>query len=790
MKNTPALLLLLSLFYHSLLCGQAYTGVIKGMVTDKDSRQPLPGARVIISGSDTLRGTVTDMEGRFTLSGLKAGRYTLRFSYVGYEDAVAPEIPASPGKDQVLSIEMKEEVKQMEEVTVQGGRDKGRANNSFATVSARSLSMDEMSRYAGTLNDPARMVQALAGVVSSNDENNAIVIRGNSPRGLLWRLEGLEIPNPNHFAGDDGASGGGVTMLSAQMLARTDFYTGAFPAEMGNASSGVFDLNFRKGNSDRWEFTLQTGVLGVEAALEGPFHQNTNASYLVHYRYSTLDLLNRMGIRIGGDVFPQYQDAAWNFFIPTPRAGKFSFFGLGGISKLGTQVKGNPTEWKTIQQKTRDGQSYMMGTTGITHLYLLPNQKTWIRTALGFSISDQQYTADTLNNQYEAGNIFTNRYRYLTYRLNSVMNHKVNTRWVVKTGLTLSAVQYQLLSNAFQFYSGEMQTRVNEKGITGSVQAFSQAQYRFHPAWTLNFGAHVLFSLINRDWSIEPRVGLEYRIDAQHMLTFGAGLHSREDALSVHVVQFSPQAGKNDNRMIQRMRSAQAVLGYQFSFLKEFRIKAEAYAQYLYGIPVGKDSLSPISLLNLTEDFLTIPLFNSGTGINYGVEVTAEKFFSKQYYFMVSLSLFDSKYNSNGQWRNTAFNARYVVNALGGKEFTVGKRKNNFIGSNVKIVWRGGFRYTPVDIESSQRLQSTQYDVVETNSRQLPDYFRMDFGIYFKRNRKRWNWQLSFDAQNIINRRNIGRYVYDPETQQIKGIRNLGIVPVISFKTEFGFSKK
>lgn len=783
-------LLFISLSSAVVLIAQEYTGTIKGQVWDKDSRQPLLGVQVMIVGSVPPAGTTTDENGRFRIEGLTAKRYSLRLSYIGYEDALAAEIPVSTGKEQILNIEMRERINVMEEITVQGGKEKSRANNQFATVSARSLSMDEMSRYAGTLNDPARMVQALAGVVSANDENNAIVIRGNSPRGLLWRLEGLEIPNPNHFAGDDGASGGGVTMLSAHMLSRTDFYTGAFPAEMGNASSGVFDLNFRKGNPDKWEFTVQTGVLGVEAALEGPFHPKKNHSYLVQYRYSTLDLLNRMGIRIGGDVFPQYQDGAWNFNFPTKKAGTFSFYGMGGISGLGTQVKGSPDSWKTIQQKTRDGQSYRMGTTGITHLYLLPNQKTWIRSAVGFSISDQRYTADTLNNQYEAGNVFTNQYQYLTGRANVLVNHKINSQWVSKTGLTVSVMHFNLLSRAFDFYQGIMQNRVSEKGVTGSVQAFSQVQYRFHPTWTLNMGVHFLYTLINNDWTIEPRIGMEYRLNAQHQLSWGAGLHSREDATSVYAVQFSPQGDRSNNRNIRRMRSVHGIMGYTFSFKKDFRIKSELYAQYLFDIPVGADSLAAVSLLNLNEDFLTIPLYNRGRGVNYGLEITAEKFFSRQYFFMLSFSLFDSRYLSGGLWRSTAFNSRYVLNVLGGKEFTVGKRKTNFIGTTIKVVWRGGFRYTPVDLETSMLYQSTQYDLSQTNNRQLPDYLRMDFGLYFKRNRKHWNWQLSFDAQNIINRRNIGRYVFDQETQSVKGIQNLGIVPVISFKAEFGFRKK
>ncbi len=323
----------------SFASAQQFTNTIKGKVIDKDSRQPLIGVNILLLNSNPLRSANTDENGDFKIENVPVGRQSLKFSYVGYDDAVVSEILVVSAKELLLNMEMQEKVTNMKDVQIIAQKDKSKANNDFAPISARSFSAEEMNRYAGTQNDPARMAQSFAGVVTANDENNQIVVRGNSPRGLLWRMEGVEIPNPNHFAGSEGSTGGGVSILSSNMLTNTDFYSGAFAAEYGNALSGVFDVNFRKGNTEKWEFTLKAGVLGAEANIEGPFSKKYKGSYHINYRYSTLDLFALMGFDIGGSVTPKYQDVNFNFYFPTKKAGSFTLFGIGGISSLGNTAK-------------------------------------------------------------------------------------------------------------------------------------------------------------------------------------------------------------------------------------------------------------------------------------------------------------------------------------------------------------------------------------------------------------------------------------------------------------------
>jgi hypothetical protein len=789
MLATP--ITLIFLLFSLSVQAQNYTQSLKGRVVDADTKQPMEGVNIMLLNQPEFVGTTSQTDGYFKFENLKAGRYSIKFSMVGYHDAMLNNITVTSGKETVLNVEMSEKIADMQEVVVMAKRDKARANNEFAPISARSFSMEETKRYAGTLNDPARMVQTFPGVISANDENNAIVVRGNSPRGILWRLEGVEIPNPNHFAGSEGASGGGVAMLSANMLGKTDFLSGAFPAEYGNALSGVMDLNFRKGNNEKHEVTLQAGVLGAEAALEGPFSKKSKASYLVNYRYSTLELFALTGFKIGGDVTPKYQDLSFNFSFPTKRLGTFTWFGLGGLSGLGASVQKDTAQWQSIQDKTADNQHYYMGTTGFTHL-LLPDAKTYIKTTLSFSYSNSGSNADTFSNKFEPTTVSEKSYQYYNARLAMVFNRKVDAQNLLRCGFYYTGTFYNLRDKDFNFLLQQLQTRVQGKGNTHLVQAYWQWKHRFSEVLSITSGMHFTYFLLNKRAALEPRANIEWKPAFNQALSVGVGLHNRTDAVSAYVSSVETANGTAQaNLNLNMTQAAHAVLGYDFVFLKDFRLHAETYFQFLFQIPTGLDSNAWYAVVNANDGFVNFPLANKGKGMNYGLELTLEKFFSKNYFFLVTTSIFNSRYaGSDGAWRNTAYNGNYVLNVLGCKEFVLGKQKVNIIGITAKILYRGGMRITPIDLAQSRQQQTTVYDNSRAFDEKLPDYLRMDFGTYFRRNKKHWSWILTFDAQNIINRQNVAYKVYDPQRDEIRIIRNLGIIPVVSWKVEFGIKMK
>ncbi|MFC2096621.1 carboxypeptidase-like regulatory domain-containing protein, partial [Bacteroidota bacterium] len=298
MKTINKTIITLLLLIASLLSfanNSMQTQTIRGQVIDQDSKSPLIGANIIILNSEPVKGTSSNVDGYFRIDQVHVGRVDLKVTCMGYEAKTIPNLLIGSGKEIVLEIELIESLIQLEDVIITANGHKAEALNEMAVVSAKAFSVEETKRYAGSFNDPARMVSGYAGVTGDATGNNDIVVRGNSPKGILWKLDGIDIPNPNHFA-DEGSTGGPINALNSAMLNNSDFFSGAFAPEYGNAYSGVFDMKLRNGNNEKREYSASIGVIGMEATLEGPFSKNYNGSYLINYRYSSLDILDQAGI--------------------------------------------------------------------------------------------------------------------------------------------------------------------------------------------------------------------------------------------------------------------------------------------------------------------------------------------------------------------------------------------------------------------------------------------------------------------------------------------------------------
>ncbi|SFD87981.1 TonB-dependent Receptor Plug Domain [Thermophagus xiamenensis] len=362
---------------------------IRGEVVDAITKMPLPGANVVLE--ETGAGTSTDMDGRFELPDVTVGRYTLQVRFIGYEPAVISELLVGSGKEVVVKVEMEEAVSKLNEVVVSSGYRKDRPVNSMAVVSARTFSVEEARRYAGALDDPGRMAGNFAGVTTAGINNNAIVVRGNAPKGLLWRLEGVDIPVPSHFSGSNVAGGGGLTMFSSQMLSNSEFYTGAFPTEYGNATAGVFDMKLRNGNNQKQEFAAQVGVQGIEAAAEGPFRKKSGGSYLFNYRYSTMALIfDFLPETREGTEIPVYQDLSFKVNMPAGDAGIFSLWGIGGLSKSTSSGFDEPNKWKYPEDREKMRFEYNMGAMGVTHRKAL-SETTYLTSTVAVNTGQHVY---------------------------------------------------------------------------------------------------------------------------------------------------------------------------------------------------------------------------------------------------------------------------------------------------------------------------------------------------------------------------------------------------------------
>ncbi len=772
---------------------QDHVQTFRGTVVDKESQMPLTGANIMILESDPMLGTSTDFDGTFRIENVPIGRKTISISYLGYEPLVAPNILITTGKEVVMEFELTESLVTMDEVVVTAENEKTRPINEMAVASARSFSVEETGRYASSLFDPARMAQNFAGISTTggtSDLFNEIIVRGNSPRGVLWRLEGIEIPNPNHFGGL-GNSGGGISMLSSSMLSSSDFYTGAFPAEFGNATSGVFDLNLRKGNNQKREHSLMVGILGTEVASEGPFGKPGGASYLVNFRYSTLGILQKIGLNPVGDVLPEYGDLSFNLNFPRTGAGTFNLFALAGKNIASFDVDADSTLWEYDDDHEGFEERQTVATVGLGHRLLL-SDNSYLHTVVAASVDrsdDDEYYLDK-NDNYRKIDDFQYQFSNYIYRVTSTYHKKLNNRNTFEVGGIASYHKYDFFARDFYDAGTNFETYLQDTGSAGQLQGFIQWKHRINESWTLTGGIHANYYALSKHGSIEPRIASKWTVNDATSFHMALGMHSKPEHPVFHLAETVSSDGEGTfpNKNLDYLKSLHAVAGYDHYFSKDLRIKAEVYYQHLYDVPVeeSNDLNTILNVLDVWDALDVGKSNNSGKGRNYGIDLTLEKTFSKSYYFLMTGSLFSSKFKTpEGKWFNTRFNSGYQLNLLGGKEFVTGQEKNKIFGLNGKFVINGGNRVTPIDLAASREENRSIRDFDNYLGESIGTYYRFDIGISYKINKKSKTHSIMLDIQNVTNRLNpLGQY-YRASTQNIEFDTHTGLFPVLNYRLEF-----
>ncbi|MEQ8470198.1 MAG: TonB-dependent receptor [Marinoscillum sp.] len=769
--------------FATLLTGMAFsqTQVIRGTLLDIDSKTPLIGATIQVTNHDPLIGSVTDIEGEFRLEGVPYGRVDLLIQSVGYEEKKISNMLVTAAKEVVLSIEMVESIEKLAEVVVTAQKEKNEVLNEMALVSARSFSVEETQRFPGSFNDPARLVSSFAGVNSNAEGDNDIVVRGNSPKGILWRLEGVEIPNPNHFAGE-GATGGPINALNSNMLANSDFFTGAFAPEYGNALSGVFDMKYKKGNNQSREYTASASTLGIDFAAEGPFKKGYGGSYIANYRYSSLQLLSDFGLIDFGGI-PKYQDVALNVNLPINKNNHVNLFGLGGISGIAASEEhdnGDPAYRGIFETK--------LGVLGVSHV-LFFNQKAFVKSTVSYSgtdmVSEDEYVDDNMDYFLSDWAKITKH----TIRAQSAFNYKFNAQHKLETGLILSRLGFEANAKTYNYDNDELEDVLKDKGSSETVQAFTSWKYRINDDLTMTSGLHYLFFNLNQSHSVEPRVAMQWKLDTRNSFSAGMGIHSKLDAISTYLARVPLENGNvlQPNKDLKPSKAAHFVIGYDHMVNPNTHLKAEVYYQHLYQVPIEDTPGSTYSLLNESDTYGSMALVNEGTGRNYGLELTYERFFHNGLYYMSTVSLYQSLYTPyDGVERATAFNGNYIVNFIGGKEFAIGKpEKNRVMFVNGKLALLGGGRYTKIDLASSQEAGYTIYNESDPYGMKGDDVFFLNLAIGIRRNKGNTTRELKLDANNVTNNQAVVREYYIQPTEEIEKSYQLPMLPNLVYTFKF-----
>ena len=424
---------------------------------------------------------------------------------------------------------MDENIQYLAEVLVKPEIKKDRTINPMAITGGRMISMEEAGRFANGFDDPARLSAAFAGV-AGDIGTNAVAIRGNSPQFTQWRLEGIEIPNPTHFADLSGLGGGFLSALSTQVIGNSDFYNGAFPAEYNNVLSGVFDMHLRNGNNQKYEHAFQVGLMGIDLSSEGPISKKRGSSYLVNYRFSTTSLAS------GNDLNLKYQDLSFKLNCPTSKAGTFSIWGLGLIDRNKAPIE-ERSKWETLgdRQSGENRLEKMAG--GLAHKYVI-NENTYVRSSLSATYSKDHTVVDQLADDklIRVGDIRNSRWDFV---FNSYLNTKFSPRHTNRTGVTITNLHYDLDYQVSRYFGLNRPMEQISKGNGESTvfSAYSSSVINLNNNWVTSLGVTAQYFTLNNNLSIEPRVALKWKINPIHSLALAYGLHSRREKLDYYFVE-------------------------------------------------------------------------------------------------------------------------------------------------------------------------------------------------------------------------------------------------------------
>lgn len=776
MKKTSLTLLTLLMFV-TLAFSQEFTQTIRGTITDNDSKMPLIGATVIIPGSDPIIGTITDVNGVFRLQDIPIGRISLQLSYIGYETATVPNIEVNSGKEVVLNLSMQESALSLNEVEVKSNRNKGEAINDMAQLSSHSITLEETKRFTGGMDDPARVVSCFAGVASTPDGSSDIIVRGNSPKYMQWRVDGSEISSPYHMD-DQNASFGALTALNNNLLTTSDFYTGAFSSEYGDVLSCVYDVKLRPGNNEKFEATAGLGIMGTELTVEGPFRKGYAGSYLVNYRYSTISLIKDLGlVDVPGGV--NYQDATFKLVLPAGKAGTFSMYGIGGLSGVSMEnmgPKGLSTPGRPITNAFMSRDFYKnnyLANAGLNHVMPL-NKNSFIKTSLSFSgtgADDDIYESDTIRTYNNEGEIINDTITSRTHMVQSrivnsslrgsiAYSNKINVRNKIQIGAKYTLYSFNYNQNIYNPEDSSMFNITNAKNHVSTINNYISWKYNLKENIILVAGIHNMNIIGKNQNTIEPRVSITWNINATNSLHAGYGMHSTTESVHNYFTKIKQADGSyiEPNKNLGLLKAHHYVLGYEKRFTENLIGKIEVYYQDLYNLPVENIDTSYYCTINEGIDYRYVELVNKGKGKNYGIEVSVERFFDQGFYFLVNSSIFDSKYKSlENVWRNTRYNNNYTVNILGGKEFkNIGKKDNQSLTLNTKIFFEGGQRYIPVMRDAQGNVavdpeHDIYFDYTKAYNDKLDNIFLVNFSASYKFNKARATHEIFLDLMNVTN---------------------------------------
>lgn len=741
MKKTVFFLFLLGLLTAA---GAQPTHKIKGTVIDKASRQPLEFINVLILGLG--RGAVTDAEGHFNIQEVPPGIYRLQASAVGYKTVLTPEYIVST-KDLTIQIETEENLTELEGVTVTASPFR---RDLESPVGLRIIGLQEIEKSPGANRDISRIVQSYPGVAfSPAGYRNDLIVRGGSPSENRFYLDGVEIPNINHFS-TQGASGGPVGIINADLVREVNFYTGAFPADKGNSLSSVLDFKLRDGDMERNSLKATLGASEVSLASNG--HLGKKTSYLVSVRQSYLQFLFDM---LGLPFLPTFTDAQFKLKTRFNTTNELTVLGLGGIDnmKLNTKLDGEKAEYilsylPKIQQET-----FTLG--AVYRHYARAHVQSVVISHSYLNNRNTKY----LNNDESSAENLSLKLRSVEQETKfRIENASTFGNWKVNLGANLDYSQYTNTTFQRVYIDGgktfDYHTYLGfwRWGLFGTI-SYATPDERFTTSLGVRTDANNFSSgMKGMSDQLSPRLSLSYRLTDGVYLSGNAGLYYQLPPYTG--LGFKDNNGKLVNKYLRYMRVSQESIGLSWRPRNTFELSIEGFYKKYDKIPFS--IVDGIPLACKGNDYGVIgneALSSTSQGRAYGAEILMKWLIAQKLNLSTSFTLFKSEYRNNkeSEYIASAWDNRYIFNMSGTYNFP----HNWSLGMKVSCI--GGAPYTPYDIDKSSLVTAWNaqgrpyYDYGQYNTGRLPAFGQLDVRVDKTFYLKRCMLGFYIDLQNVTN---------------------------------------
>ncbi|MEO8794463.1 MAG: TonB-dependent receptor [Daejeonella sp.] len=745
MQILKKLLLLIPLF----LCLEAKSqstqleaGIIKGQVTDALTNEYLEGVTVQIQNQ--TRSVSTDSLGFYNIENLKPGIYNIQFRYVGYKSFIAFDVLVNNSKPSIVNASLETNAEVLNEVRIDLPVFYKPVES---PVSLRNIGSAEIKRNPGGNRDISKVIQSLPGVSAPVSFRNDIIIRGGAPNENRFYIDGVEIPNINHFA-TQGSSGGPVGLINVDFIREVDFYSGAFPASRGNTLSSVFEFKQKDGRSDRFGASLTAGSSDVAATFEGPISKNT--TFLSSYRYSYLQGLFKL---IGLPFLPSYQDFQFKTKTKFNSKNELTLLGLGAIDRFKLNFGAELTELnqyilQNIPVNSQD--NYTVGANfknyhdkGYSTFVLSRNFLN--NSAIKYQDNDKSKTRilDYTSREIE------NKLRFENY--NGLGNYRLTF------GAGVESAYYQTNTvNILPFNSDIYNSEISffKYGLFSQLSR-QLDQGKLNLSLGLRADANTYSEKMNDLLkTISPRFSASYNFTQKLSVNFNTGRYYQLPAYTILGYRASTD-GPLLNKSVDYINSNQIVLGLEYNTQANRRYTLEGFYKSYGNYPIIRVLGNDIPLANLGADFGVIgnkPVTGFTKGRSYGLEFLAQQKLNKNFYGLAALTLFRSEFqDKNEQYVQSSWNSRYILSMTAGKIFP----RNWEVGTKLRIA--GGSPYTPYDISLSSLKENysiypqgiQNYDLLNQNT--LSDFYQLDLRVDKKYPFRKFNLNIYLDFQNLTN---------------------------------------